>query len=308
MIAAPLQTQDAVIGLLYVDLTNSTRFFTRDDLKLLTVMANIAAIRIEHAHLIEVEAAERVHSRELEQAADIQRKLLPDGPPVFAGLELAGYNLQCRTVGGDYFDYLPYGEGKLALAVGDVAGKGMPAALLMASLQAHTQAITELGGELGGDPASVVAKLNRAITRFTPDNRFVTFFLAVFDQRASTLTYCNAGHNPPLLIRSDGSIERLEEGGMVLGLFAGAAFEDKTVRFDAGDFLILYSDGVVEACSSNGDEEFGEERLVRIASGCGSLELPRVTERVIEALRAWSGDGSFADDVTVVLARRTAAA
>ena len=306
MIAAPLQTEEAVIGLLYVDLTNLTRFFTRDDLNLLTVMANIAAIRIQHARLVEVEALERVHSRELTQAAEIQRGLLPSVPPVVAGLELAGYNLQCRTVGGDYFDYVPYGDG-LALVVGDVAGKGMPAALLMASLQAHTQAITELGGELGGDPASVVAKLNRAITKCTPDNRFVTFFLAVFDPLASTLTYCNAGHNPPLLIRSNGSIERLEEGGMVLGLFAGAAFTDKTVRFDAGDLLILYSDGVVEACSANGDEEFGEERLARIVAGSGSLEPQRVIERVIEELRAWSGDGSFADDVTVVLARRTAA-
>jgi serine phosphatase RsbU (regulator of sigma subunit)/pSer/pThr/pTyr-binding forkhead associated (FHA) protein len=306
MIAAPLQTEDAVIGLLYVDLTNLTRFFTRDDLNLLTVMANIAAIRIQHAHLIEVEAAERVHSRELAQAAEIQRGLLPSAPPVVAGLELAGYNLQCRTVGGDYFDYLPFGDG-LALVVGDVAGKGMPAALLMASLQAHTQAITELGGELGGDPASVVAKLNRAITRCTPGNRFVTFFMAVFDPKASTLTYCNAGHNPPLLIRSDGSVERLEVGGTVLGLFAGAVFQDETIRFDPGDFLILYSDGVVEACSANGDEEFGEERLLKIASENGSLDVPRVSERVIEALRAWSGDGSFADDVTVVLARRTAA-
>ena len=306
MIAAPLQTEEAVIGLLYVDLTNLTRFFTRDDLNLLTVMANIAAIRIQHAHLIEVEAAERVHSRELTQAAEIQRGLLPGVPPVVAGLELAGYNLQCRTVGGDYFDYVPFGDG-LALVVGDVAGKGMPAALLMASLQAHTQAITELGGELGGDPASVVAKLNRAITKCTPDNRFVTFCMAVFNPLASTLTYCNAGHNPPLLIRSNGSIERLEEGGTVLGLFAGAAFTDKTVRFDAGDLLILYSDGVVEACSAKGDEEFGEERLARIVAGSGSLEPQRVIERVIEELRAWAGDGSFADDVTVVLARRTAA-
>ena len=306
MIAAPLQTEEAVIGLLYVDLTNLTRFFTRDDLNLLTVMANIAAIRIQHAHLIEVEAAERVHSRELTQAAEIQRGLLPSVPPVVAGLELAGYNLQCRTVGGDYFDYVPFGDG-LALVVGDVAGKGMPAALLMASLQAHTQAITELGGELGGDPASVVAKLNRAITKCTPDNRFVTFCMAVFDPLASTLTYCNAGHNPPLLIRSNGGIERLEDGGMVLGLFAGAAFTDKMVRFDAGDLLILYSDGVVEACSANGDEEFGEERLARIVAGSASLEPQRVIERVIEELRAWSGDGSFADDVTVVLARRTAA-
>ena len=173
------------------------------------------------------------------------------------------------------------------------------------SLQAHTQAITELGSELGGGPASIVAKLNRAITRYTPDNRFVTFFLAVFDPTASTLTYCNAGHNPPLLIRSDGSVERLDIGGTVLGLFAGALFQDKTIRFDPGDLLILYSDGVVEACPANGGEEFGEERLLRIASESGSLEAPRITERVIEALRAWSGDGSFADDVTLVLARRT---
>jgi sigma-B regulation protein RsbU (phosphoserine phosphatase) len=253
-----------------------------------------------------VEAAERVLSRELAQAAEIQRRLLPSAPPAVPGLDLAGYNLQTRTVGGDYFDYLPFGNG-MALVVADVAGKGMPAALLMASLQAHTQAITELGGELGGDPASVVAKLNRAITRSTPDNRFVTFFMAVFDPAASTLTYCNAGHNPPLLIRSDGSVERLEEGGTVLGLFAAAAFQDKTIRFDPGDLLILYSDGVVEACPANGAEEFGEDRLLRIASESGSLEAPRVIERVIEALRAWSGDGSFADDVTLVLARRTAA-
>jgi sigma-B regulation protein RsbU (phosphoserine phosphatase) len=303
MIAAPLQTGDEVIGLLYVDLTNLTRFFTRDDLNLLTVMANIAAIRIQHAHLIEVEALERVHSGELAQAAEIQRGLLPSSPPAIPGLELAGYNLQCRTVGGDYFDYLPYGD-SLALAVGDVAGKGMPAALLMASLQAHTQAITELGGELGGDPASVVAKLNRAITAHTPANRFVTFFLTVFDPVASTLTYCNAGHNPPLLLRSNGAIERLEEGGMVLGLFAAASFEDKTVPFDPGDLLILYSDGVVEACSANADEEFGEERLAKIARECGSLDLPQVIEKIFEGLRAWAGDGSFADDVTVVLARR----
>ncbi len=175
----------------------------------------------------------------------------------------------------------------------------------MASLQAHTQAIIELGGELGGDPASVIAKLNRAITKRTPDNRFVTFFLAVFDPVASTLDYCNAGHNPPRLIRSDGAVERLEEGGMVLGLFAGAQYLDKTIQFDQGDLLILYSDGVVEACSSKGDEEFGEDRLVRIVAESKSLDLPRVIERVLEELRAWSGDGAYADDVTVVLARRS---
>jgi len=302
VMAVPLQTRDAVIGLLYVDLTNPARFFTHDDLSLLTVMANIAAIRIEHAHLIEVEAAERIHSRELSQAADIQRGLLPRTAPEVAGLDLAGYNLPCRTVGGDYFDYLPYGDGKLALLVGDVAGKGMPAALLMASLQAHAQALTENGG----DVRNVVAKLNKAVTSRSPGNRFVTFFLAVFDPSDSTLTYTNAGHNPPMLIRADGSIERLQEGGMVLGIFAGACFEQKTTRFDPGDILVLYSDGVVEACPANTEDEFGEERLGRIVGANGALDLQRIIERVMEDLRAWCGDGSYADDVTIMLARRRA--
>jgi len=302
IIAAPLQTGDEVIGLLYVDLTNPTRCFTRDDLNLLTVMANIAAIRIQHAHLIEVEAAERIHSRDLAQAAEIQRGLLPRCAPAVAGLELAGHNLPCGAVGGDYFDYLPYGDNKLALIVGDVAGKGMPAALLMASLQAHAQALTEAGGD---DVGSLVARLNKAVKARSPGNRFITLFLAVFDPDASTLTYCNAGHNPPLLMRADGSIEKLEEGGLALGMFAGLPYSDKTVRFYPGDLLVLYSDGVVEACPAGSDEEFGEDRLIQLASASKSHDLPRILDRVMDELRAWSGDGAFADDVTLVLARRT---
>jgi len=302
MIAAPLQTGDEVIGLLYVDLTNVSRFFSRDDLNLLTVMANIAAIRIRHAHLIELEAADRVHARELEQAAEIQKKLLPRDPPQFAGLALAGYNLQCKTVGGDYFDYLPFGQGKLAVAVGDVAGKGMPAALLMASLQAHVQAITELGGS----PAGVVARLNRSIGLRCPDNRFVTFFLAVFDPAASELAYSNAGHNPPLLLRMDGRVERLEAGGVALGMFARASFEEATIPFAAGDILILYSDGVVEASRAEDDEQFGEDRLVEIVRSSASGGLLQAIERVLEELRAWSGPDGFDDDITLVLARRSA--
>ena len=150
------------------------------------------------------------------------------------------------------------------------------------------------------------AKLNRAITAHTPANRFVTFFLTVFDPLASTLTYCNAGHNPPLLLRANGTVERLEEGGMVLGLFGAAGFEDKTVSFGPGDLLILYSDGVVEACAVHCEEEFGEERLATVARGCGSLPLPQVIEKIVESLRAWAGEGTFADDVTIVLARRSA--
>jgi sigma-B regulation protein RsbU (phosphoserine phosphatase) len=176
------------------------------------------------------------------------------------------------------------------------------AALLMASLQAHAQALTENGGEV----RNVIAKLNKAVTSRSPVNRFVTFFLAVFDPVTSTLTYSNAGHNPPMLIRADGTIERLEEGGIVLGIFAGASFEQKTTRFDPGDLLVLYSDGVVEACPANADEEFGEDRLASIVGKSGALPLPGIIERVMEELKAWSGDGSYADDVTLMLARRCA--
>jgi len=300
IIAAPLQTGDEVIGLLYVDLTNPTRSFTSEDLNLLTVMANIAAIRIRHAHLIELEAAERIYARESAQAAEIQRALLPRAAPEVAGLELDGYNLPCGAVGGDYFDFLPYGERKLALIVGDVAGKGMPAALLMAGLQAHAQALTETGG----DVAALVGRLNRAVKQRSPGNRFITLFLAVFDPELSTLTYCNAGHNPPLLIRADGSVAKLDEGGLALGMFLGLPYDSKTIPFDPGDLLLLYSDGVVEACPPGSEEEFGEERLLGLAKSSAPLGLPAVMERVMHALGAWSGDGKFADDVTLVLARR----
>ncbi len=303
IVAAPLQTGDEVIGLLYLDLTNPTRTFTSDDLNLLTVMANIAAIRIRHARLIEIEAQDRIHQRELAQAAEIQRGLLPLAPPDFDGLALAGYNLPCLGVGGDYFDYLPYGGGKLALVVGDVAGKGMSAALLMASLQAHAQALTEQGGD---DVAALVAKLNRAVQSRSPGDRFVTFFLGVFDPEISAITYCNAGHNAPLVMRATGEVDRLKGGGMVLGIYPGAPYQNTTVPFREGDLLVLYSDGVVEASAAGRDEDFGDVRLARVVRENGSKELPAIIDKVIDELRAWTGENSFADDVTLVLARRTA--
>jgi serine phosphatase RsbU (regulator of sigma subunit) len=299
IIAVPLQTREAVIGLLYVDLTNLARFFTHDDLNLLTVMANIAAIRIEHAHLIEVEAAERIHSRDLAQAADIQRGLLPRIAPVVTGLELAGYNLPCRTVGGDYFDYLPYGEGQLALAVGDVAGKGMPAALLMASLQAHAQALTENGGEV----RNVVAKLNKAILSRSPGNRFITFFLAVFDPGTSTLTYCNAGHNPPFLV-SRGGVRRLEWGGMVVGAFEHATFDEDTQQLWPGDVLVAYSDGVTEARDSSG-AEFGEERLLSCVQANCTRSPAEIVECLLSTVHGFSAGTAQSDDITMLVLRYT---
>ena len=147
MMAAPLQTKDRIIGLIYVDSPFILREFTKDDLSLLTVMANVAAIRIENARLAEVEQAERIMARDLSQAAEIQGRMLPDKAPEVPGADLAGFNVACRTVGGDYYDFFTYPDGRVALALGDVSGKGMPASLMMMALHARVQVLAEEPGQ-----------------------------------------------------------------------------------------------------------------------------------------------------------------
>ena len=245
LMAVPLQTDNQVIGLIYVDSPQFAREFTSDDLNLLTVMANVAAIRIERDRLAEVEQAERLMASELEQAAEIQRQFLPATPPQAPGLDLAGYNAACRTVGGDYYDYLAYPDGRVGIVIADVAGKGMPAALLMTSLQAKVQALAEAPIE----PGAAVARLNRSLFVTCPRNRFVTLFFSVADPRTGEIAFCNGGHNPPLLVRASGEIVRLEGGGPVLGILPGVSFTEHRDRLEPGDMLVLYSDGVTEACN-----------------------------------------------------------
>ncbi len=153
-------------------------------------------------------------------------------------------------------DILLHPDQSVGLAIGDVAGKGMPAALLMSSLQAKVQAIAETSSS----PAALVTRLNRSMAAACPDNRFVTFFFSLLNLRSGDLTFCNAGHNPPLLARSDGSVQRLEGGGPVLGILPGLSYQERSCVMEDGDMLLLYSDGVTEAQSPSG-EEFGEERL-----------------------------------------------
>jgi len=300
MVAVPLQTDDRVIGLIYLDSPHFVHEFTKDDLNLLTVMANVAAIRIEHTRLAEVEQAERMHAKELEQAAEIQRRLLPTRAPEVPGLDLAGYNAPCRTVGGDYFDFLTYPDGRVTLLVGDVAGKGMPAALLMSSLQARVQVLFDEPEDL----AKRVARLNRIITSNCPTNRFISFFIGVLDPKTGELNYVNAGHNPPLLVRRAGSVEPLETTGLILGILAAAPYEQKTCRLEPGDLVVLFSDGVTEACRPDVDEEFGEERLAQILAELNDGPAQAIIETVNRRLQEFTGGAPPADDITLVIAKR----
>ncbi|MGH9666675.1 MAG: PP2C family protein-serine/threonine phosphatase, partial [Bryobacteraceae bacterium] len=299
MLAVPLQTNDRVIGLIYLDSPHFIREFTPEDLSLLTVMANVAAIRIEHARLAEIEQAERVMARDMEQAALIQRGLLPAAAPSLPGLDIAGHNASCRTVGGDYYDFLTYADGRVAILVADVAGKGMPAALLMSSLQARAQVIFEEPDDL----AARVAKLNRVVSTKIPDNRFITFFICVVDPRTGELAYSNAGHNPPLLVRRDGRVEQLSDGGLILGILPAAIYRESRSRLEEGDIVVMFSDGVTEAPRVDSDEEFGEQRLAELVWKHRDASAAGIVHQVIEAVAAFTG-GSLSDDLTVVVVRR----
>ncbi len=298
--AVPLQTNEKVIGLLYIDMPDITREFSKEDLSLLTVMSNVAAIRIEHARLNEVEQVERMMSKELSQAGEIQRRLLPSAPPKVPGMDLAGYNLPCNTVGGDYFDFFELSGGKIAIVVGDVAGKGMPAAMLMSSLQARLQILVETDER----PGSIVTRLNKSISGNCPENRFITFFLAIMDPANGEIQYCNAGHNPPLLVRASGLTEKLEGGGIILGILPFAQYTEHQAVIRSGDTLVLYSDGVSEAMPNGIDEEFGEMRISMSILNRTSQSSNQMIEGVIKDLRQWCAGTPYADDVTLLIVKK----
>jgi serine phosphatase RsbU (regulator of sigma subunit) len=300
MIAVPLQTNDRVIGLIYVDSPHHIREFTRDDLNLLTVMANVAAIRIEHARLNEIEARDRAMAKELEQAAQIQQGLLPSSAPQVEGLDIAARATACRGVGGDYYDFLSFPCGRVGMVVGDVAGKGMSAALLMSSLQARVHAVFDETSDL----AKHVARLNRATCGNCPDNRFITFFIALVDPSTGELTYSNAGHNPPLVVRAAGDCETLGTGGVMLGILPMAQYQEATVHLVKGDVLVLFSDGVTEAPDPQ-DCEYGEERLAQLVWNMRERPASEIVEQIHKAVAEHTKGAPAADDITVVVARRT---
>jgi phosphoserine phosphatase RsbU/P len=276
-----------------------TRQFSAEDLSFLTVLANVAAIRIEHARLIEVEQSRRILAKDLEQAALIQQGLLPTQAPRVPGIELAGHNAACRTVGGDYYDFLPYKDGRVAIALGDVSGKAMPAALLMTSLHARVRVLAEEPP----DVAEMMMRLNRATAATCPSNRFISFFFSVLDPATGELEYANAGHNPPLIARADGRVERLEGGGLLMGILASARYEAYRVHLNPGDSLLLYSDGVTEATNPDG-QEFEEDRLEKVLQDNYSRTPNEIVEAVTRAVTKFSAGSPVADDLTLVVAKR----
>jgi len=299
MMAVPLQTKDRIIGIIYVDSPFILREFTKDDLNLLTVMANICAIRIENVRLAEIEEADRIMKRDLSQAADIQNRMLPSEAPGVAGTDLAGFNAPCRTVGGDYYDFFPYRDGRVGFALGDVSGKGMPASLMMMQLHARVQLVAEDPGNLG----AMMMRINKATCANCPSNRFITFFFCVLDPSTGDLAFANAGHNPPIIVRASGEFEMVEGGGPVLGILAMVPYTEQRVHLERGDMIVLYSDGVTEATNSNFDE-FSEERFIEVLRQYRNQPASQIVEAVTKALNGFTAGAPQADDITLLVGTR----
>jgi hypothetical protein len=267
-----------------------------DDLWDVADSFNEMAGDLDKARELEIEN-ERIEG-ELSLARRIQARLLPGEVPAVAHLELAGLYVPARQVGGDYYDFLPMGPDRVGLIVADVSGKGIPAALLMSSFRASL-----LSQDLEGKgPGLILATLNSFLHRSVEPGRFVTAFLAVLTPSTGQLVYSNAGHNPPFLLREDGSAHLMKEGGLVLGLFGQGNYEQVEVQLSPGDLLALYTDGVTEAQSE--DEEFwGEDRLLDLLRGSRVDPCRKIIRDILSEVRTFTGDHGQGDDITMVLAR-----
>lgn len=299
VMAAPLEHDGEVMGLLYLDAKPVRGTFSREELRLAASLAHIAAAKILQARLGEEVQKKKVMERELVLARQIQQRLLPAEAPVLKGWELRGMNQPSRQVSGDLFGYWTRPDGRLYVVIADVAGKGIGPGLLMASLQATMEVLarSQLStGELAGE-------LSQILTRHTTANRYVTCFLVLLDPQAGSIQFTNAGHNPPLLFRSDGSIESLESHGLPLAMFPDNRYGQDERPMKPGDLLVLYTDGITEAADAEG-QELELSGLRALLSPVRTQPLPQLEQRIEDALDAFTGGANPSDDRTLVLIRR----
>jgi sigma-B regulation protein RsbU (phosphoserine phosphatase) len=300
-IAVPIVSGGAVIGALNLE-SSTLDAFSEADVEYLEFFAVAAAISIEkavvHRELLEKQRIEQ----QLRIAKQVQSALLPAADPIAHGYDISGTNVPTWEIGGDYFDYLPQPDGRLGLAVADVSGKGVPAALIMATFRAALRAQRVRGKPLDG----IADRLNRILLDSMDASRFVTAFYGLLDPASGELGFANCGHNPPILLRGAGLRETLPSGGPALGMWREARFSPGSVTLLPGDVLVLYTDGVVEVMNPSG-EMFGLDRLEgAVRAPHGASARARV-DAVLEATRAFAGRDGYDDDFTLVIVRRDGA-
>jgi sigma-B regulation protein RsbU (phosphoserine phosphatase) len=298
----PLSVKDRLLGFLSLGPKLSEEPYSPTDVRLLESVASQTGLALENTRLTEAVASEVAQrerlNRELEIAREVQQRLFPQAGPAVPGLEYAGKCRPASSVGGDYYDFVEMCDGRLGIAIGDISGKGVPAALLMASLQASLRGLA-----IANPPAlsTLMVNLNRLVFDASPSNRYATFFYGVYNPSTREFMYVNGGHNPPMVFRG-AEVLRLEDGGPVIGLFGPAQYQQATVQLERGDTLLLFTDGVSEAMN-NDDEEFDEPRLMEAVRSGEGLDPAGVIDRVMAACDAFAAGAPQHDDMTLVVAR-----
>jgi sigma-B regulation protein RsbU (phosphoserine phosphatase) len=300
-VIVPLKLHEKSEGILGVGRKLSGTEYTQADIEFLTSLGNIALLALENARLFKEAIEKQKLEDELLIAKEIQRGLLPSVLPNLRGVDYAAINLSSKQVGGDYYDVIPLTARRCVIAIGDVSGKGPPAALLMANLQATIRALSPLGLSL----AELTTRVNNLICDSTSSSRFITFFWGIFDCETNMLRYVNAGHNPPYLFRNSGAVERLTQGGMVLGVLKkDVPYHEGETKLDRGDVLVLFTDGVTEAMDNN-DTEFGEERLEKIVISTKNHSARTILSAIVNAVQEHSRGEAPSDDITLVVLKAT---
>lgn len=299
-LVVPFVAGQRLLGVLLLGEKRSEEPYSRDDKELLGAVAEQTALALDYGQLAQRAAREESFRKEVEIARNVQTRLFPQELPPMPALDYAGVCRPAREIGGDSYDFIALDDGRFGLAVGDISGKGVAAALLMANLQALLRSHAPLPDR---ELKDLVGTINRLLVASIPDNRFATFFYGVFDPARRSLTYVNAGHNPPMLLRRGAaSAVRLDPTGVMLGVFADAAFTQATVAVEPGDLIVAYSDGVCDALNQTG-EDYGDARLECFVRTHAALSAAQLMDRILEDVTAFSQGVAPFDDMTLVIAK-----
>jgi sigma-B regulation protein RsbU (phosphoserine phosphatase) len=296
-LAAALRTKNDILGLLLLGPPVGRSEYGAAEKNVLGACAAQFALMIENGRLTNRVVEQEKLRRDLSLAAEVQKRLLPERPPQVSVAGLAGVSLPARSVGGDYFDFIDVGDKRIGIALADVAGKGIAAALIMSSVQASLRI---LSSDNSISLPQLAAKMNRFLHASTGSNSYATFFYAQIDEGTRQLRYVNAGHLPPYLLRSSSSIQELSTGGPVIGLFPQMPYEEATIDLQPGDVLVAFTDGVTEAMNAS-EEEFDEERLKDLLRQVVDLPVNEISARISQALKNWIKDAAQYDDLTFVV-------
>lgn len=306
----PVRSKDQLVGVISLGKCRVRHEYDATDKEMLMSVAGQLALVIENARLTERMLADERLRRELALAADVQKRLLPSKPPECVAVELAGFCQPARGVGGDYYDFFKFDNQQLGIAIADVAGKGIAAALLMSTVQATLRGLSTESpnylNESNESLANMVATLNRLLVNSTGGANYVTFFYAQFDQSTQQLAYVNAGHNPPFLFRAgDGAIatngfKKLEAGGMFVGMFDHLRYEQEVIQMQSGDVLIAFTDGLPEAQNKAG-EEFDEARIQTALTETAHLPVNEIRDEILRRVQTWCEGAAQYDDLTFIV-------